>query len=607
MLSSISALKRAPLCSRLNTISQLRCASRLSAVKRGLQGETQDEPRRSFPPRSRSSGRTDFSNDRKSFDRGLSRRSDDLGSERKSHGRTSFRSDDTSSSRAKSFDRPSFRDIDGRKNRKSFTETDPGRQRSDVKRDDTPYRREKSENRRDDNSYRRERLIQGPSFRREDGKRDRPFDKSAFGNRDEPNQNRKPYDRTAFRRNDGPDQDKTPHDRSTFRRNDGPGQDKKSYDRAASDDGARTTPTRNEYISIPYTTAASEFLYGLNVVFAALKSRRRSLYTLYIHKRARDNVYKGADLEQLATGAGVKVRRVDNDFLPVMDKMTDNRPHNGVILEVSPLPMPPVEQLGKVQPDRQSPLLLSQTQTAEERALYGISQFLPAPTEPWRQPFVLMLDGILDPGNMGNILRTAYFYGVDAVAVCVNTCAPLTSSILHKAASGATEALQILAIQRPADFVATSSRNGWRVHAAVAPEASGNNYKSTTRPQFSTNKMVSPLARAPSILMMGAEGEGLRLNLKNKASYNVLIAGQQRRAKDDMGVDSLNVGAAAAVLIEAFMRAPVETRERRMERMERAEDVEKGQITEFGEKAEANEVAEKDDVKEAADKLEKLF
>lgn len=318
-----------------------------------------------------------------------------------------------------------------------------------------------------------------------------------------------------------------------------------------------------DYVSIPYTTAASEFLYGLNVVYAALKSRRRSLYTLYLHKRAKDNASKGFQLLDLATSAGVKVRRVGDDFLPVMDKMTGGRPHNGVILECSPIPIPPVDRLEQVDPSkRQISLVPSEHQFSEEKDIHRIPQSFPAPTEKWRQPLVLLLDGILDPGNMGNILRTAYFYGVDAVAVCVNTCAPLTSATLHKAASGATEALNILAIHRPADFVAASSRNGWRVFAAVAPEASGKDRGRTARPQLSTNRMFSPLARGPSIVMLGAEGEGLRLNLKTKAAYNVVIRGKSGNAARDMGVDSLNVSAAAAVLIEAFMRVPPEPRHR---------------------------------------------
>ncbi|KAL1310633.1 hypothetical protein AAFC00_000904 [Neodothiora populina] len=239
-----------------------------------------------------------------------------------------------------------------------------------------------------------------------------------------------------------------------------------------------------------------------------------------------------------------------------MDRMTADRPHNGVILEASPLPMPSVEELGEVQPsNRQIHLTLSQKQTAEERALYGTSQILPAPHESWRHPFVLLVDGVLDPGNLGNILRSAYFFGVDAVAICVNTCAPLSSPTLHKAASGATEALNILAIQRPADFVVASSRNGWRIHAAVAPEG---DKTELSRPQMISQKMTSPLARGPSILMMGAEGEGLRKNLRSKARSNVIIAGRQRHSIGDIGVDSLNVSAATAVLLADFMTNPGE-------------------------------------------------
>lgn len=357
--------------------------------------------------------------------------------------------------------------------------------------------------------------------------------------------------------------------------------------------------SKHEYISVPYTTAASEFLYGLNVVFAALKSRKRSCYTLYMHKRASGNTsLKGGSLEKLAKGAGIKIRHVDNDFLPVMDKMTEQRPHNGVILEVSPLPTPVVEQLGKVEaPMKTTPLLLSRGQTPEERALHGTAQHLDRPIEAWRQPFVLLLDGILDPGNLGNILRTAYFYGVDAVAVCVNTCAPLTSAIVHKAASGATEALNILAIQKPADFVSMSSKNGWRVHAAVAPEGG----KQTTRPTFSTNQMVSPLARAPSILMMGAEGEGLRTIMRNKASHNIVISGKQ--GHDALGVDSLNVGAATAVLIEAFMRPPVETRERRENRNKEDSAEESKEAKEAGDEGKA----ESTESKTESDDSGKLF
>ncbi|GAB7349974.1 hypothetical protein MBLNU459_g0661t1 [Dothideomycetes sp. NU459] len=317
-----------------------------------------------------------------------------------------------------------------------------------------------------------------------------------------------------------------------------------------------------EYISVPYTTAASEFLYGLNVVFAALKSKKRKLYTLYLHDRASDNATKGRDLERLAKSVGVTVKRIRNDFLPTMDKMADGRPHNGVILEASALPVPPVARLERIDATRNEiPLSLS-PQSAEERAFHGITQIISYERSAWRQPLVLLLDGITDPGNIGNIVRTAYFYGVDAVAICTNTCAPVSLATLVKAASGATEAVPLLAVQKPADFVSQSSANGWRICAAVAPQPRDRDYHpkkaswTQSQTQLHTHRMTSPLARGPAILMMGAEGEGLRENLRSKARYNIAIEGARRERADDLGVDSLNVGAATAVLIEAFMRRP---------------------------------------------------
>lgn len=321
-----------------------------------------------------------------------------------------------------------------------------------------------------------------------------------------------------------------------------------------------------EDISVPYSHAAAEFLYGQNVVYAALKSGKRTLYKLYLHDRAAENASKGHDLERLAKSVGVTVKRVRNDFLSTMDKMADGRPHNGVILEASALPLPPVACLERIDmTKREMPLTLS-PQTAEERALHGNAHSLHYAASPWRNPLVLLLDGIVDPGNVGNIIRTAYFYGVDAIAICTNTCASVSLNSLIKAASGASEAIPILAIQKPADFVSRSSANGWRICAAVAPQSSNprdrdfhpkkQSHKIPTQTQLHTHRMTTPLARGPALLMIGAEGEGLRENLRSKARYNIAIETVKRERADDIGVDSLNVGAATAVLIEAFMRRP---------------------------------------------------
>ena len=80
-------------------------------------------------------------------------------------------------------------------------------------------------------------------------------------------------------------------------------------------------------LSIPYTTAASEFLYGYSVVLAALRARRRKLYNLYLHSRAAR--HEGiCTLKERAKTAGVQIHDVNDEWLPIMDKLSNGRPHN---------------------------------------------------------------------------------------------------------------------------------------------------------------------------------------------------------------------------------------------------------------------------------------
>ncbi|KAI5245103.1 hypothetical protein E4T42_06851 [Aureobasidium subglaciale] len=333
-------------------------------------------------------------------------------------------------------------------------------------------------------------------------------------------------------------------------------------DRTDEDRDSRSSPRSSrdnrdidDYVSIPYTTAASEFLYGYNTVIAALRAKRRTIYMLYIHKRAASSPKAKKDMMTLCKHAKLPYKEVDDHFLPKMDKMAQGRPHNGVILEASPIPILPTKSLGKMGVTYVSiPIVLAE-QSAEEVAIRGRPSSIPFHyTHTWRNPLVLLLDGILDPGNLGNILRTAHFYGVDAVAICTNTCAPVNLPIVQKAASGAAEALTILSIPTPANFITLCRKNNWLVHAAVAPGAAS---ATTGKKSYVTSNMISPLSRGPSILMIGAEGEGLRANLATKADANVGIKGSKPPALElDVGVDSLNVGSSVAVLLEAFMRKP---------------------------------------------------
>ncbi|KAK5008513.1 hypothetical protein LTR39_005154, partial [Cryomyces antarcticus] len=198
--------------------------------------------------------------------------------------------------------------------------------------------------------------------------------------------------------------------------------------------------------------------------------------------------------------------------------------------------------------------------SAEEKAVNGTDTAVPYSSQGWRYPFVLLLDGIVDPGNMGAILRTAYYLGVDAVAISKRTSAPL-SPVALKAAAGAAEAVRLFSVDSPSAFVHNSKQYGWKVWAAIAPVSSLRRSEPRTSSRQVTNistsslkRRQSPLVHHPCLLMLGGEGAGLIGPLQKAADNNVYI--EPRKSGPDVGVDSLNVSVAAGLLCDTFLRKP---------------------------------------------------
>jgi len=97
----------------------------------------------------------------------------------------------------------------------------------------------------------------------------------------------------------------------------------------------RSTSSRNAEeksdvpLTMPYTTPASEFLYGTSVIVAALKSSRRKLYKLYMYDGENREVREqDTEVRKLALDRDVPVERVKRQWLRLMDKMSGGRPHN---------------------------------------------------------------------------------------------------------------------------------------------------------------------------------------------------------------------------------------------------------------------------------------
>ncbi|KAH8131143.1 21S rRNA (GM2251-2'-O)-methyltransferase [Trichoderma asperellum] len=313
---------------------------------------------------------------------------------------------------------------------------------------------------------------------------------------------------------------------------------------------------RNQMMSmnIKYTTAASQFLYGKSVVKAALEQGRRKLYKLFIYggenrKDSKDN----AIITRLAERRGVPVTIIPNEDQRLMDKMSMGRPHNGFVLETSPLPRLPVKSLSKLEetPGKLGFHVELDYQSKEEEAINGQDTFIPRKNDNAPKPFVLLLNEILDPGNLGGILRTASYLGVDAVGITNRSSSTLTPVVL-KSAAGAVEEITIFSVDSPVSFIEESKKAGWKTYAAVAPPDPKLMQRHDKFISTANVEAERPLAIHPCILVLGNEGHGLSKPIKVAADYELSVPYFVRNSS----VDSLNVSVAAGLLCHSFVRAP---------------------------------------------------
>ena len=317
-------------------------------------------------------------------------------------------------------------------------------------------------------------------------------------------------------------------------------------------------------MTIKYTTAASQFLYGKSVVKAALEQSRRQLYNLYIFGGETRRDAKEKDNAAMARLA--KLRRVPVTIVPsgeqrLMDKMSMGRPHNGFVLETSPLPKLPITSLGKLE-ETAAQLgfhVELDFQTKEEVAVNGTNTFVPRASDNTPKPLVLLLHEIVDPGNLGALIRSASYLGVDAVAITNRNSSNLTPVVL-KSATGAAEEIPIFTVDSPEKFIDTSRKMGWKTYAAVAPSSRKLVPRNDAR-HISVDDIekFSPLNENPCILVMGNEGFGLSKQMKTAADCEISIP----RFVWNSSVDSLNVSVAAGLLCHAFVKQPIHENEAR--------------------------------------------
>lgn len=235
---------------------------------------------------------------------------------------------------------------------------------------------------------------------------------------------------------------------------------------------------------------------GIHSVRAALKFGSAGVDALWLDRARHDR--RLAELAELAREAGVRVRQVERGEL---ERAAAGGHHQGALAWVR--------------------VPAARTETDLERLL----DRLEAP------PFLLLLDGVQDPHNLGACLRSAEAAGAQAVIAPKDNAVGLTP-IVCKVASGAAETLPYVQVTNLARTMQHLKERGiW----LTGTSASAN-----------TELFASDLTGALG-LVMGGEGSGLRRLVSEQCDRLVRLP--------MLGtVESLNVSVAAGICLYEALR-----------------------------------------------------
>ncbi|HHR5552606.1 TPA: 23S rRNA (guanosine(2251)-2'-O)-methyltransferase RlmB [Klebsiella aerogenes] len=239
----------------------------------------------------------------------------------------------------------------------------------------------------------------------------------------------------------------------------------------------------------------SEMIYGIHAVQALLERAPERFQEVFILKGREDK--RLLPLIHALEAQGVVIQVASRQFL---DEKSEGAVHQGIIARVKP---------GRQYQENDLPDLLAQ----------------------FDQPFLLILDGVTDPHNLGACLRSADAAGVHAVIVPRDRSAQLNATA-KKVACGAAESVPLIRVTNLARTMRLLlEENVWIV--GTAGEADHTLFQS---------KMTGPMA-----LVMGAEGEGMRRLTREHCDelISIPMAGS---------VSSLNVSVATGICLFEAVR-----------------------------------------------------
>ncbi len=145
---------------------------------------------------------------------------------------------------------------------------------------------------------------------------------------------------------------------------------------------------------------------------------------------------------------------------------------------------------------------------------------------------ILVLDGLQDPGNVGTMIRTAAWFGVDAVATASGTVDVYNPKVV-RAAMGALWDVTHVHVDDLTAVLGELRRNGSSVYGADLAGTAVREWRPADR----------------SVLVMGSESHGISSEVEAMLDERIVVPGASARR----GTESLNAAVAAGVLMYAWM------------------------------------------------------
>lgn len=238
-----------------------------------------------------------------------------------------------------------------------------------------------------------------------------------------------------------------------------------------------------------------EILYGIHPVEEALRAGRRRIHSIYVTKAR-----PGGRLLSITKAAEEKKIRVVPIESPRIIELCESPQHQGIAAKVDAYPYTPLAAILEAAAGSAAPLLL-------------------------------LLDSLVDPHNLGALLRTAFCAGVDGVVVPKKNSAPASPTV-SKISAGALEHTALARVTNLADTIDKLKKAGFWVHGLDG--------------QAEKSVFESDLTGSVA-LVVGGEAKGLRPLIKKKCDFLISIPQTTR-------LNSLNASAAGAVVLYEALR-----------------------------------------------------